>query len=276
MTKYLSRIFLLFFLLSLSPLAASAQETALDVDTIRQQALDAILPTYSDWGSAELTGRLRMDRLPVSPTVKIYMKKGTAISISVRASLFGEVGRIDIAGDSILAINKLKRVYCNESIAHIINEYPSIIQDVQSLLLGRVVAFQSGQLSHRNADSFDFFELVPGENEEDFVKGWVLSYPKGRTDSDIFGYEYTVNCFGQIEDMVAAITSANVAMLLEYRYPGSGNAMHVALFKDDRAKLDATMQFDAVKWGAQPMQAPVLGGRYQKVGLRDFIKSLKF
>lgn len=134
----------------------SALSQSVILDSVRSAALATILPAYTDWQTAEISGKLRMNKLPISPTIKIYMKKGEEISISVRASLLGEVGRIEIAGDSVIAVNKMKRVYCAESISGIKYDYPDLIADIQSLLLARAVVLRAGELSPLNADFLDF------------------------------------------------------------------------------------------------------------------------
>lgn len=69
---------LLISLVSFLFFTVSAEDAAgKPMDQIRKEALDSILPHYSDWGSAELSGKLRLAKLPVSPTLRIYMKKGS-------------------------------------------------------------------------------------------------------------------------------------------------------------------------------------------------------
>lgn len=126
-------ILTLLLMLAAGVSSAMAQTPADSIDG-RTEALNAILPNYIDWQTAAMSGKLRMKKLPVSPSVGIFMRRNETISISVGASLLGEVGRIDIEGDTLLAVNKMKRVYCKESLAGIKYDYPDIIGDIQSLL----------------------------------------------------------------------------------------------------------------------------------------------
>lgn len=257
---------LLLFLLPAPIRAFSPEET-------RAEALDSILPHYSDWGTAELTGRLRIDKLPVAPTVKIFMRKGTEIDISVRAPFVGEAGRIVIAGDSVMAVNRLKHVYCVESIAGIEYEYPGLIADIQSLLLGRVVVFRAGQLSARNADFLDFSVTAADSAAVSPSGTWDLVFPKGRTDEDEFGYTYRVDTSGRIAMLRAELLTHDIALQLDYEYTRKNTALSISFFRDYELKGEAAMEFGLPRWGAEPPAPVTLSDRYTQVGIRNFIKS---
>ena len=239
------------------------------LDSVRSAALATILPAYTDWQTAEISGKLRMNKLPISPTIKIYMKKGEEISISVRASLLGEVGRIEIAGDSVIAVNKMKRVYCTESISGIKYDYPDLIADIQSLLLARAVVLRAGELSPLNADFLDFTPL------SSISPSWLLSYPKGRTEDDEFGYEYRINAQGQTERLLIDLSTGDhdFSLALDYTYPSSGFDMNISFSSDGSKKFNALVDFDNVKWEAKAPAPLNLGSRYTRLGIKQFIKS---
>lgn len=246
------------------------------LDDIRAEALRTIMPVYTDWQTAEVSGKLRMKKLPLSPTIKIFMKKNEEISISVRASLLGEVGRIEVAGDSIIAINKMKRVYCAESISAIKYDYPGIIADIQSLLLGRAVVLRAGELSPFNADFLDFTKL--GDDNADTVPGsgrWSLSFPKGRTGADEFGYEYHINADGLTERLKADLSTSDneLSLALDYTYPGNGFDLNISLDKDLSRIFEASVDFGPVKWEAAAPAPVNLGSRYTRLGIKQFLKS---
>ncbi len=239
------------------------------LDSVRSAALATILPAYTDWQTAEISGKLRMNKLPISPTIKIYMKKGEEISISVRASLLGEVGRIEIAGDSVIAVNKMKRVYCAESISGIKYDYPDLIADIQSLLLARAVVLRAGELSPLNADFLDFTPLSA------ISPSWLLSYPKGRTEDDELGYEYRINAQGQTERLLVDLSTGDhdFSLALDYTYPSSGFDMNISFSSDGSKKFNALVDFDNVKWEAKAPAPLNLGSRYTRLGIKQFIKS---
>lgn len=260
------------------------------LDSVRSAALATILPAYTDWQTAEISGKLRMNKLPISPTIKIYMKKREEISISVRASLLGEVGRIEIAGDSVIAVNKMKRVYCAESISGIKYDYPDLIADIQSLLLARAVVLRAGELSPLNADFLDFTPLSSTSQSDSSASmllsegtrgaarispSWRLSYPKGRTEDDEFGYEYKINSQGQTERLLIDLSTSDhdFSLALDYTYPSSGFDMNISFSSDGSKKFSALVDFDNVKWDAKAPAPLNLGSRYTRLGIKQFIKS---
>ncbi len=272
--------FLFFITLSLcsckstqKTITTGTEYTGLDTrsidDPVRAAAISTILPGYTDWETAELSGKLKMKKLPVSPTIKMFMKRGEGIAISVRVTLLGEVGRIEVNKDSIIAINKMKRVYCAESIEGVKYDYPGIISDVQSLLLGRVVVLNSGELNVENSGYMDYKELGSAAGP------WQLVYPKGRSEIDEFSYEYTVSSQGLTDKLTLKLSTADkdMALNLDYKYPNSGYDLNIAYTQDDAGKFDAEVDFDAVKWGANPMSAIELGSKYTRVGIKQFLNS---
>lgn len=255
-------------LIILSLLGAAANGTA----QVREEALDSILPKYSAWGTAELSAKLHAGGLPVTPTLKIYMKKGTDIDISVRAPFVGEVGRITLSGDSLLAVNKMKKVYALESISGIKYDYPDFTDYIQSFLLGRVVVLNAGELAARNADFMDFTEISSDSISAD-VKIWSLTFPKGRTDADEFGYEYRVNSKGHIESLLLDIAQHDLSLKMDYTYPGDRREMNITLNKDFEKKFEVSLEFDQVKWGAKAPAPLNLNDKYRQVDIKQFLKS---
>lgn len=260
-------------------------------------ALAAILPAYTDWQTAEVSGKLHMKKLPISPTIKIFMKKSEGISISVRASLLGEVGRIEITEDSVVAVNKMKRVYCAESISGIKYDYPDIIADIQSLLLGRAVVLRAGELSAQNADFLDFTPVsdppaasgseahgaIGSDSSAPGLRGvtcraasaWSLTYPKGRTEDDEFGYEYRINSLGQTERLLIDLATGDhdFSLSLDYTYPGRGFGMNISLMQDLNQKFTASLDFNDIRWEAEYPSPIRLNSRYTRLGIKQFLRS---
>lgn len=245
-----------------------------DPDAIRKEALGAILPNYREWNTAMLNGKLRLQGLPISPSIKIFMQKGQKISISVRASIMGEVARIDLSGDSILAVNKMKRTYCLESIGNLRYDYPGLINDIQSLLLGRVVILQVGELTADNSEALDYAAGDPYDENS----YWYLDFPKNRTETDDFTYRYTITSAGEISKMLVALAAGehDYALNLDYKYSSRNRDMDITFCKDDTPKFSTRIAFDAVEWEAKPLSPIELTSKFTKLGIKDFIRSFKF
>lgn len=241
-------------------------------EDVRQSALETILPNYNDWTVAQLNGTLKLKGLPVTPSIKIYMEKGKRISISIRASLLGEVGRIDVDGDSILAVNKMKRTYCVQKFGNIKYDYPDIISDVQSLLLDRVVIPKAGELKEGNAD---FIDINLGGSDE---IAWILDFPKGLSSSDTMGMRYAINTNGLISQLIGfLITEDHESVLnLAYAYRTNGYDMAITFIKDEKPQFSTIVNFDPVQWEANTPTPVQINSKYKQMGLKDFIHSFKF
>lgn len=241
-------------------------------EDVRQSALDAILPSYSDWTTAQLNGSLKLKGLPITPSVKIFMEKGKKISISIRASFLGEVGRIEVAGDSILAVNKMKRTYCSYNFRDLTYDYPGIVSDVQSLLLDRVVIPQAGEL---NANNADFIDINLGGSEE---IAWILDFPKGLSSSTTMGMRYAINANGLISELIGFMMTSDHENVLDlgYSYRPNGYDMSITFIKDEKAQFSTVVNFDAVQWGAAEPAPIQLNSKFKRMDINNFIRSFKF
>lgn len=183
------------------------------------------------------------------------------------------MGRIDIEGDTLLAVNKMKRVYCKESLAGIKYDYPDIIGDIQSLLLGRAVALQSGELSEANADFFDFRSLPADSIHSEAA--WSLTFPRGRSDEDEFGYEYRINSIGQTEKLTLELSTSDheLALALDYTYLDKGFDLDISFTRDFNKKFDALIEFNDIDWEANAPSPVSLNSRFTRVGIKQFISS---
>lgn len=237
----------------------------------KEDLLNLVLPAYPSWKRAELSGKLKANGLPLSPTVKMFMRRDSLVSISIRVPFLGELGNIQITRDSLLAVNKMKRVYCKESLGDIRYDYPKFLGDFQALFLGRIVVFKSGQLSTQNAEFIDITYAPDSISQGE--KNWKLDFPKNRTPYDQFGYSYLISENGKIDNLTAELQAFDVQFAMDFSYPGSQSDMALILTKEDKQLFKANLIFDAPKWeGTVP--APVkINDKYQKVSISQFIKS---
>lgn len=240
---------------------------------VREEALDSILPKYHAWGAAELSVKLHTAGLPLSPTLKIYMKKGTDIDISVRASFLGEVGRLTLSNDSILAVNKMKKVYVCESLSGIKYDYPDIIDNIQSFLLGRVIVMKAGELAARNADFLDFTEVVDNDSILSEIKRWSLTFPKGRSETDEFGYEYIVNSNAQIESLALDASQIDLSLRMECSNSGYRRDADILIRLREDKNFEAYLEFEPTKWGVQAPEPMVITDKYRQVNFQQFMNS---
>lgn len=231
---------------------------------LHDAVIDSIVSGYSDWGTVELNGKIRMEGLPISPSVRIYMKKGSDLMISGRAPFIGEAFRIDITGDSILMVNKLNKTYCSESAAGLRKLYPDAAGDLQSLLLGRIVIPGEGQLSRRNASKVN---VAP-----DGEGSWMIEPDLSSLPVDaVMGY--FVSPEGELQALAAALNENNMVAV---GYQWRDNYVSTMEFSIERKgkTRSVTLSLDAPKWGAKPMQEMKINSRFRRVGIKDFVRSV--
>ncbi len=248
----------------------------LETDSMRLKALDTILSRYNDWQTIDMSGKLRANGLPVSLSLKLYMEKGSDIILSVRAPFVGEAGRIEICGDSITAVNKMKRVFCQESLSGILSSYPGFIQDLQSLLLGRIIVFGAGELSFANAN---LMEIGIRENDS----GWQLIQPGIGEMISGLSFAFITDSAGRLSDLALNLSlvsdseegavTKTLNYGLGYSYPSSN--MDITIYKGFGEDVNeiAVLDFNSIKWGGSRPSPLKIDGRYRQVGVKDFFRS---
>ncbi|MDE6144531.1 MAG: DUF4292 domain-containing protein, partial [Muribaculaceae bacterium] len=130
----------------LASFVSAFAQTPLD-DERKEAVVDSITRGEIEWESLTLAGKFRMNGLPVSPSVRIYMKRDSVILMSLRAPFVGEVGRAEIADSMILVVNKMNKTYVEEPIEKALAYYPGGISDIQNLLLGQAFIPGHGVIS---------------------------------------------------------------------------------------------------------------------------------
>lgn len=226
--------------------------------------INDIIDSYMPWQSAEFSGKLKTDKLPVSPNVKIYMVRDSLLQISVRAPLLGEVGRLNLTHDEVLVVNKMKKIYCQEPAEKLFDIYPSFLPDIQSLLLARIMILGSGELGMENS--------MAVEVDDDGEGDWLV-VPQTEPGAIPFNYGYMVGAGSRTKALVATVPGKG-SLEIQYTYLNRGMQMQIALDRDKGKKFEAQLDFSSVRWGGSEM-VPLKLGNYTKVSVKDFIGSLK-
>lgn len=247
---------LILILLTLTAIFAARAQTGFD------PVIDNIVRSYTPWYSAEFSGKLKTEKLPVSPTVKIFMVRDSLLQISLRAPLVGEVGRLNLTPEKLTAVNKMNRTYVEEPAEKLLEVYPGLIGDLQSLLLARVVILGKGELSNSHA------EIV--EVDEDREGGWLL-IPYVEDNKVNFSYGYQIGSNSRTLAMIAGIP--DVRLELTYGYRNRGLQIGIDFEKKGK-KSEAELDFSTVRWGGKEIQ-PLNLINYRRVSVKEFFKSLK-
>lgn len=224
--------------------------------------IDDIIQSYLPWTNVEFQGKLRTDKLPLQPTVKIYMVCDSLVQISVRVPLLGEVGRLNWTKDEILIVNKLKKTYVRESSQKFFEMYPTAMSDLQNIFLARVVILGSGSLSYENSSEV----LIEPTGDGD----WILMPDTG--DKNIpFMYGYLISQNGRTAALTGATGKGSLEIL--YSYANGGMSMDCSV-DTGKKTYNAELSFSSVKWGGSEMSIPGVGN-YTKMSFKEFLKNLK-
>lgn len=241
-------------------------QSALELDEEALEIVNKILNGYTEWQSASFTGKLRtsMLKLPVSPTVKIYMEKGELIQLSVSAPFIGEVGRAEITPSEVLVVNKYKKTYVRESTEAAMSRDSGLLDPVQSLLLGRIVILGKGELSMGLLNDVLFERENNGE--------WIV-VPNREGEESGLQYGYVVNANGRTQVLYRMMQGRTETATLTYDYAGGGMTLGLDL-QLPKKRIEGQLDFSSVKWGGNRMSSINLD-RYQKVTFSEFVTNYK-
>lgn len=244
----------------------------------RKEVVKSITSDYIAWHKAGWTGKLKSDMLPLSPTIKVYMERGSLILISVRAPLVGEVVRIEADKDQLLLVNKMKKCYTPLSL----KGKENWLAMGQSLLLGRMVVVGSGELSASDSNHLTIYDMG-GDTSSD--AGYLI-VPESPWDS--ISYGYSAGSDGRITNAMLNVLKSAVESL-----SGSGVAVESAEYvtlaeanvewRGSKAVADISANWDnkvygieivsdGVEYGVKGFERIQLGDKYRRVSLAEVIK----
>ncbi len=225
----------------------------------------------TEWERVELNGKLRMEGLPLSPSLKVYMENGIRLDISIRAPFVGEVGRIQATSDSVVAVNKMKKVYWSASMDEVVKEYPGGLEMLQNILLGRMTFFGEGPLGSELQRLLDIYPDDEG--------GWLVM-PRARYQPDGARYGYVVDNDGFPAALIIERDDTEDFLQIDYGWKRNkresaprGHTLDILVSASGK-DIEAMMEFDAPKWDCKPMQLMETDRKYRRVSIKEFIKKL--
>lgn len=229
-------------------------------------AIDSITASWQEWETVALSGKFKMEGLPLSPSVKIFMVRDSAILISLRAPFVGEVGRAEIVDSTLLVVNKMNKTYVEEPISKALAYYPGGVSDIQDLLLGRVVVPGYGIL---NSGIAQMVEIYP----EDDGTSTLIATKETAVPGFNYGYIITPGWLtGAL--MVLPVARPDVAVVLSYEYFEKGYDIDFMYQSDERSHR-ALLDLGLPDFGAKGFDSIKLGSGYTQLPFDKFIKSFK-
>lgn len=185
------RLMLAFVAVMLMYTASMQAQTPLEGKALTN-AVQTITADYTPWESAGWSAKLQGEMLPVSVTMKTYMRRDSLTLISLRAPLLGEVARIEIDNSNLLIVNKYKKKYTTIDLTAYGDIPSKVHSSLQDILIGRVAVVGNGTLSASNCKEVDIIEIPQ--------QGYVISCTGHETP---VSYGYGVNNKGQMLSLMA-------------------------------------------------------------------------
>ena len=255
------KLVLLSVCLLVGCICANAAEELSDEE--KQEVIEILDNTPVDWKKVSISGKFKMQGLPLNPSLKIFMERDSLVVISLRAPFLGEVGRCEITPDSILVVNKMKKTYCKESLEELMRYYPCDITDVQDLLLARVVFPGVGNEIYEDPDLLEMYyqddqlALVPDESMllEGFSYGYLMD-----------------NYLRPTLLLVVPDENPDLNVTLMYEYLKKGYDI-VASYQSPDAYYKATLELDEPIYNSDEISLIKINSKYQRLTPHQFLSS---
>ncbi len=227
----------------------------------KTEAANRISSGYSDWKSVDMSGKITSLNFFIKPSLKLYMKRGELIMLSVRVPLKGEVARLEADKDSILIVNKLNRTYIRESIGQLTKIAAVTLSDIQDIFLGRVFIAGRGTLTKKDARRIDIYE-EPG--------AW-LAVPKDQPDDSLVHYGFRVLPDGKVSLLMLSSLFDEATAQLEYSYSGKSSELEFTFDRKSKT-FGLTFELSSPKWNAKGFERLIPGSDLRQVSPKEFIK----
>ena len=247
-----------------SPDSASAEAVRIE-GKLKADILKAMTADYKDWKTVELNGRITSIKFFIKPSVKLFMKRGESLMISVRVPLKGEVARLEADKDSVLVVNKLNNAYVRESLEQASKLADITLSDLQDVFIGRVFIAGKGTLTKKDGKRADLYADGDG----------FLVVPSGQPEDSMFRYGFNAYRDGRVSLLMVSSFMEDAFGQIGYDYSGNGFGMEL-LVERKAKRFRLAVDFDAPKWGAKGFSPIEIGNGMRQVSVHEFIKQTKF
>lgn len=242
--------------------ASFADDTLPLTNTEARIAAAGITARNTPWKMVETSGKLKMSVLPLSPSVKIWMKRGESVVLSVRAPFIGEAARIEFDRDSITMVNKTRKVYCRETTASALKSWPAAINELQNILMGRMAVFGYGDFTNELVDNFSIY---PQDDE------MMLAVASDTIQPREFKYGYLLGGDGSPITLMLSTSLVDAEATVSYSYD-KGIDIDFDITSGDRS-YQAGLELDRYKEISDMPEKWEPGSKFHRVGIKEFIKS---
>lgn len=251
--------------MAMMPAGATAQEIEELDRTSVKEVMTLVENHQTPWERIELSGKLKCDLLPLSPSIKIFMEKGKRIDLSIRAPFLGEVGRLQADTDTIFLINKHRKIFWSASMSEVSEKYPGGIELLQSILLGRTVIFGEGPAG---TDMGAMLSIYPDDED-----GWLLM-PKDKYQVAGARYGYVVGADGETLSLIVERENSDDYIQIDYDWKNNSKYNLLLQLALGSKEIEATLQFDAPRENALPMNPIAIDRKYRRVDIKEFLSKI--
>lgn len=228
-----------------------------------EEEIEIEYPEYDVWEKVSLQGKLKMQGLPLSPSVKIFMEKDSLIDLSLRAPFVGEAGRMIVTPDSVTVVNKMNKTYVKEGIAEFLQYYPGGLGDLQNLFLARF--FLPG-FDVNTAELDELIDIYYEDNQFNVV-------PKGAAEIEGVKYGFVVDeSFRPLMLVVLPETRGDIEIDAFYKYKLQGYDMQI-VYQEGEQSRDLVLELKEPEWGGEAPKGIDTGKKYRKLGFGEFLRA---
>ncbi len=227
-------------------------------------ATDTIIANYdSDWTDLSMQGKLSFDGLPMSVSVKVYMKRGESVILSARAPIFGEVARVEVNQDSITLINKHTRCYNVQSLAGLPVDHKAYLTDLQDVLLGQIAFPGHGRLTQESALLSQWLELPTDE---------ALIYPASELQTEGTEYGFVIDSVDwQLRSFVLMLQKTGVVLETKYLYGDKAWTLGLGI-NLPKKNMNGEVHLSYPEYEPSPLEFTSGGSKYRKVDFKQLMK----
>ncbi len=226
---------------------------------------------YTPWDEVSLKGKFRMEGLPLSPSVRMYMVRDSLIVLSLSAPLIGEAARIELDNDSILMVNKMKRTYTSLPMSALQKFFPGSLADFQEFLLGRVVICGRGLMSPELVPGLDWYAGDGSDSADEEASGQWLLVPQSSWQPEGARYGYVLYEDLTPASLIVEMEDCDDYVQMDYIYGKDKTTLDV-LAAFGRHTIEAQLILDAPSGKVQPIKRISSPAGYARVPLKQLLK----
>lgn len=222
----------------------------------------------TSWEVASIQGKLKMQGLPLSPSLKIFMQKDSLISLSIRAPFVGEAGRLEITPDSVTVINKMKKTFVREGYRQWMDYigYGALgLPEVQNLLLARffLPGFRIEEMAIEEIK--ELIEVYPDGEQFNII-------PKGEAELPGVKYGFAVDIeFNPLLLIVLPSARPDIEVDAVYSYKPQGYDLAIS-YVDSEKSVALSLELKNPEWTGEAPK-PIDIRKFRQLTFPEFMKS---